>query len=79
MKLWNFFQRSPPVISEAQALRIAQRLCQERDWPWQEPVNSTLTRQGWLIRTNWASRGANAHITIHQDTGEITSARFLPR
>lgn len=79
MKLGDFFRRSPPVISEAQALQIAQRLCQERDWSWQEPVNITLTWRGWLIRTNWTSRGANAHITIHRDTGEVINARFLPR
>lgn len=79
MNLRQIFRRRSPAISEAQALQIAYQVCQEREWLWLEPVQATLTRHGWCIHTNWTSRGVNARIIIHPQTGSVVSAQFWPR
>ena len=79
MKLRNLFKRESPPVSEAQALQIAQQVCQDRGWSWFEPISIRLTWRDWVIHTNIEARGINAHIVVDQHTGSFLQAHYLPR
>ncbi len=70
---------SEPKISQAKALAIAQEVCQERGWPWLEPVRVEARAGVWVVRTNTQARGANARIMLSQEDGRLLEAVYLPR
>jgi len=82
MNLKRFFrkpQESNPIISEAEAISIAQSECAKRHWTWLEPVKVQSKNGTWIICTNWESLGVNAVIAIDQITGEVIRADYTLR
>ena len=79
MTLRRLFNKPVPAVSRDQAILIARNECEQRSWPWLEPIKVQSKRGTWIIHTNWQARGANARIRVEQDTGAVTEAVFMPR
>lgn len=73
-------------ISREQAVQIARQVCDERGWPWKEPV--VYQRGIWPV--NWVifmhllpgkKPNPKIEIVINARTGKVTKAKrsFLPR
>jgi len=69
------------MVSQEEALQIAQEECQKQDWLWLEPVNVSTPwfSNDWPVRTNVGSLGVNAEIYINKENGQVIKAAFLPR
>ncbi len=57
-------------VSREEALKIAERTCQEKGWPWEKP-HLAETDLYFDISTNWGRLGSNAFIRIEKKTGEV--------
>lgn len=67
------------AVSSAEAFRIAREKCEAEGWSWREPVEVNPKRGAWLVRTHVGSRGANAFITIDNQSGKVVRAEYYPR
>lgn len=72
-------EKAQSKISETDALAIAKRLCEQKDWPWLEPIKIKLKQGQWLIHTNYGNRGANCHLVVDANTGSIIKKAYFPR
>ena len=68
-----------PKITRDSAIAIAESECNNRQWPWLEPIKVSSTVNTWIIFTNSEARGANVRIKVHKNSGEILEAKFMPR
>jgi hypothetical protein len=66
-------------MTVAEAVALARALCEERGWPWLEPVAVKEKRKEWVVTTNAAARGANARFRIRRHDGQVTEAVFMAR
>lgn len=57
-------------VSREEALKIAERTCREKGWPWEKPHVSE-TELYYDISTNWGRLGGNAFIRIEKKTGTV--------
>jgi uncharacterized membrane protein YkoI len=72
------------VSSEEEALEIARRRAEEKDWSLEEPIEVRMHR-AWFskaptvfkIETNVGYFGAKAHFTIDAKTGEIKEEGYI--
>ena len=65
------------VESEAEALRIAEEACVQRDLPWRDPA----IKKGWFrwqILAPSGQRGGNAVVYVRRKDG-LTKVRFYNR
>jgi hypothetical protein len=74
-----FLKGKPPVISKAEAIKIAKEECEKREWGWLEPIEVKQSRKTWKIRTNAEARGTIAAFSIDHQTGEVVRAGYLTR
>lgn len=73
------------MITEAQAIRIAQQLAQENAWAWVEPVQ-TVYRKTWLgkpkrweVYSNANKLGAKVKVFIDANSGAVLEKGYIPR
>ncbi|MGV8121902.1 MAG: hypothetical protein AB2L14_19245 [Candidatus Xenobiia bacterium LiM19] len=57
-------------VSREEALKIAERICREKGWPWEKPHVSESGLY-YDISTNWGRLGGNAFIRIEKKTGTV--------
>jgi hypothetical protein len=57
-------------VSEAEALRHAQDLCNREGLPWKEPVRVRRRWGRWLVWTNADKIGGNVEVIVDARTGE---------
>ncbi len=73
----NFPWQQKLSIDEARAL--AQQICTERGWFFNEPIRISIGLLSWTITTNAMARGANAQIQVSRFDKKVVRAVFLPR
>jgi hypothetical protein len=69
-------QRNRP-ISQAKALKIAERVCREAKWKWKD-VSIVDANGAWQVTTNSHADGSNAFIRIDKRTGKVLKKSFGP-
>lgn len=75
----KFLVLGPPTLDRDTALLRAKEECARLGWKWEEPVRIQSNPFTWKITTNLHYRGNNSVLYINKRTGEIQSARILPR
>jgi hypothetical protein len=68
-----------PLLSKQQALEIARAECEDRGWPWREPVLAQEHLRSYWFVTDWQFKGGNATIAVDYRSGKIVHAAFSPR
>jgi hypothetical protein len=68
-----------PTLDRDNALLRAKVECDRLGWKWEEPVRIQSTPFTWKITTNSHNRGINILLFVHKRTGEILSAKRIPR
>ena len=66
-------------ITRDDAIRRAQGYCQQRGWPWAEPVSLTLYVRKYHFMTKQGYRGGNIFGTGDCTTGEVEAGPPTPR
>lgn len=78
-------------MTRDEAIALARTTAEARGWTWHGEVRATLHKKArvlpwlfgssswWDIRSNAGARGCNVRVCIDDDSGEVTSAGFLPR
>ncbi len=68
-----------PVVSRADALRIAEAHCREKGWPWEDPVIVNRELLCYYIMTNAEVKGGNVNIRVSLEDGSIIHSGFAAR
>ncbi len=66
-------------ISREEAISIARKEAEKHGWSWLEPIHVAAKDPNWIIHSNYNARGANVIVTVHRDSGEVTSVKHWPR
>jgi hypothetical protein len=70
---------SAPAVSREEASEIAKRECEDRDWPWVEPVRVIERLRYWEVMTRSGNRGANVIIRVDKRDGRVLFAHHVLR
>jgi hypothetical protein len=62
-------------VSRDDALKIAEKTCREKGWPWEKPHVSE-TDAFYDIQTNWGQMGRNAFVRVDKKTGTILNSHM---
>ena len=76
-KLLRALGHGPLRLSPEDALAIAHRQCQERDWPFAKPVTIRREHNTYAILTFANMRGGNVRFSIDGNTGAVLYAGFV--
>ena len=77
--LTGCFSKQPPKINEDDAISIAKSEWERTGWPFIGVVKVQNKTGFWIVQTNWGSRGGVVKVYIDKKSGEIVSAKFMPR
>jgi hypothetical protein len=66
-------------IKREEAIKIAKKVCEEKKWPWKEPINVTKGLWNYKIWTNCNMIGGNAIIRIRIKDGKVVSSTITPK
>lgn len=69
----------PPRISRDEAIDIARLECQQRSWPFIQPVNCRIGLSTYSIMTNCYSIGGNVYVKVDIHSGQVRSIGMSPR
>jgi hypothetical protein len=73
------------LISEAEAIRLAKQLADEKGWGWLDPPYATLRRPWfgpggrWEIFSNAAGKGPKVRVVLDAQSGQIIDQGYIPR
>lgn len=67
------------LLSEDDAIQIAKKHCEVRNWPWLEPVHILLRLRTYEILTHATHLGGNVTVYIHCTTGTVTESAYANR
>ena len=73
------------VISEAEAIRLAKQLAEEKGWGWLDPAHATLRRPWfgpvgrWEILSNAAGKGPQVRVILDAQSGQVIEKGYIPR
>jgi hypothetical protein len=80
--MWGTLRRIVGVrvnVDREKAISLARSTCEERGWPWIEPVYVRVSLRRYEIMTNAEHRGGNVFLTVDCETGAVDSAGPTPR
>ena len=68
-----------PRVTRDEARAIARAECEDRQWPWQEPVHEAGRLFTYRFMTNAQQLGGNVTIRVRARDGKVLSAGFARR
>ena len=71
-------------MTEAEALKEAEKVAATHGWTWVEPITVTRKKRWfresiWIVQSNAHHRGCNVRVELNAATGQVLAACFLPR